>query len=130
MHADPYAYGCDTAYSLAITTDDLAPPTSSVQPLPALSYVLFPVRWSGTDAGTGVASYDVQYRDGLEAAWTPWLTATAATTATFAGVVDHTYYFRCRAVDRAGNVEEWPAEPDAYTTAHIWPDWLPLVARK
>ncbi len=53
----------------------------------------FQVSWSGDDgAGSGVAAYDVQYRDG-NGDWTDWYTGTAETQATFTGEVHHTYAF-------------------------------------
>ncbi len=72
--------------------------------------------WSGTDpGGSGIASYDVQVRDGA-GAWTDWQVATVANYASFTGVNGHTYAFRSRARDNAGNLEAYPATPDASTT--------------
>jgi predicted phage tail protein len=66
--------------------------------------------------------------------WTDWLAGTTATSATF-GPVDPvhlvdgtTYYFRCRAVDHAGNVEAYPGgDGDAWTTVHFYSTFLPLI---
>ena len=67
----------------------------------------FSVSWTGTDATSGIANYDIQYQDN-GGAWTNWLSATTSTSANFNGTLNHTYTFRSRARDRAGNVEDWP----------------------
>lgn len=94
----------------ASTTVDISAPTASVTELtPYLSVTSFPVKWSGSDAGSGVQQYDVQYKDvsgssGLfSAVWKDWLTGTALTESTFNGENGHTYYFQARARDKAGN---------------------------
>lgn len=95
---------------------DRTPPTSSVSSLPAESPVNLTVAWSGSDNLAGIATYDVQYQDGSSGTWTDWQTNVSSTSATFTGVGNHTYYFRSRARDNAGNVEAWPATADAQTT--------------
>ncbi len=96
---------------------DLAAPSSQVAPLPIGSPPTFTVRWSGTDSGAaGMRSYDVQYHDGPGGAWTDWLLDTTQTSATFSGIYGHTYYFRSRARDFAGNLEPYPTgDGDAHT---------------
>ena len=106
-------------------TVDTNPPASSVTPLsPTMESNYFFVRWSGLDALSGVASYDVQVRDGDTGAWTDWLTSTTAGEAGFLGTMGHTYYFQSRSRDRAGNQETYPGgDGDTYTTiAHCMPD--------
>ena len=95
---------------------DRTPPVSSVISLPAQSPSTLTVAWSGSDTLSGVATYDVQYRDGTGGSWTDWRTNVSSTSAAFYGTIWHTYYFRCRASDRAGNVEASPTTPDAQTT--------------
>ena len=103
-------------------TADLWPPASSMAALPAQSPAAFTVSWSGADTGpAGIASFDVQVRDGAAAAWSDWQTATAATSAAYQGVGGHAYYFRARARDQAGFVEAWPADYDAMTTVEALP---------
>lgn len=96
-----------------------------MEPLPPYQGVLsFTVSWSGSDTGgSGLASYDLQYRDGLVNPWTDWLTYTTATSATFSGVSSHSYYLRSRARDHAGNLEDWPVDPDydTFTTIDAQP---------
>lgn len=96
---------------------DRTAPASAVLALPATSGPSFTVSWSGSDATSGIANYDVQYRDGATGNWVDWLVATTNTSANFSGADLHTYYFRSRARDVAGNIEAWPttANGDAYT---------------
>jgi hypothetical protein len=71
---------------------DTLPPSVTISPLSSYqASPTFPVSVSGTDATSGVASYDVQFRDGLGGAWTGWLTATTSTTTSFSGQEGHTY---------------------------------------
>lgn len=93
---------------------DVYTPTSHVEPLPPASLETFTVRWTGEDLGSGIASYDVWFNDDggpLQA----WLTATTATSASFTGVISHTYGFAVRARDHAGNEEPIPTAPQAIT---------------
>jgi M6 family metalloprotease-like protein len=97
---------------------DRTPPSSSVSPLAVSSPLTFAVFWSGTDALSGIATYDIQYRDGANGTWTDWKSAVNSTSGAFAGIGNHTYYFRSRARDHAGNVESWHTEADAQTTTN------------
>ena len=95
----------------AVVRIDTQPPSSSVARMS--NYQLdttFTVSWRGSDSspGSGVASYDVQVRDGAAGVWTDWITGTLSTSAAFSGQRGHTYFFRSRARDLAGNVEEYP----------------------
>jgi len=93
---------------------DNYPPTSHVEPLPPTSLETFVVRWSGTDLGSGIASYDLWFNDDggpLQVL----MTQTAAISTTFAGAVSHTYGFAVRARDHAGNKEPEPTAPQAST---------------
>jgi hypothetical protein len=88
---------------------DQTPPTASASCEAEVDVNSFTVNWSGNDALSGVASYDVQYRVG-DGAWTSWLSAVSATSGTFGPTsplpvqYDQTYSFRVRARDNAGNV--------------------------
>lgn len=103
-NVEPYPDGDGDAW----TTVDSSPPESTADSPPYASTPVFAVTWSGSDANSGIASYDVQYRDGT-LPWTNWLTATTDTAAYFAGQINHTYYFQCRARDNVGNLEPYPA---------------------
>jgi S-layer homology domain/Glucodextranase, domain B len=88
------------------------------------------VRWTGKDnpKGSGIASYDIQYRIIPQGAWTDWKLATSETQATFEGLDGYTYGFRSRARDAAGNVEVYRDEPDAYTSVDTQPPPLRVDA--
>lgn len=72
------------------------------------------VRWSASDTGSGVASYDVRFRaapaTGAFGPYVTWLTATAEHVATFVGKPGTTYCFSARATDRDGNTSPWTKE--------------------
>lgn len=100
---------------------DVLPPRSSVNVLPRWNSTNnFNVSWSGTDpGGSGIKSYDVQYRDGAAGVWTDWQPGTSGLSAIFPGQYGHTYYFRSRARDYAGNVAAYAGgDGDAFTTPY------------
>ena len=109
-------------YTDTITLDTTWP-SSSVADLPTYqSTFSFPVSWSGSDAYSGIASYDVQFRDGTGVSWEDWQTSPIATSTAFAGEEGHTYYFQSRARDNAGNVEDYPGgDGDTHTTVDATP---------
>lgn len=107
------------------TTVDSSPPSSMVSSLSAIQvHTWFRVDWTGSDAASGIDHYDIQSRIGPGGAWTDWLLGTQSTSGLFLGVGGNQYYFRSRAVDRTGNVESWPADYDAFTTAGADPSGL------
>jgi hypothetical protein len=63
--------------------------------------------WNSWDNLSGIASYDIQYRDGLAGTWTNLLTNTSDDHYRFVGQNGHTYYFRTRARDYAGNLSTY-----------------------
>lgn len=100
------------------TTRVVAPPTSSVNPLPAITRTpSFTVSWSGTP-GAGadsIASYDIFVAtDG--GPFVPFLTGTTATSATYPGQNGHTYGFYSVATDNVGHREATPSQAEATTT--------------
>jgi hypothetical protein len=98
---------------------DTLPPSVSVAPLSLYqASSVFAVSVSGSDTTSGVASYDLEFRDGASGAWVSWLTGTAAATANFTGQDGHSYSFRARAHDRAGNTGAFSAG-DATTTVDL-----------
>ncbi len=106
-----------TASGTAHIGIDRNPPSSQVQALPAATADnVFVVRWGGSDDRSGIRWYDVQVRDGERGEWRDWLVNTTETFALFTGHPGHTYYFRCRAQDNAGNREEYPTgDGDTFT---------------
>ncbi len=87
---------------------DTAAPSASVLPLPAtVDDWNFTVNWTGSDATSGVLSFDVQSRDG-DGPWTDWILNTNRSGGKFTGLDGHAYSFRARAQDRAGNLGTYP----------------------
>jgi hypothetical protein len=68
--------------------------------------LLVQVTWSATDSGSGIASYDVgrSYDGG---AYVTIASATTATSINWTMTPGHTYRFRVRARDKAGNIGAW-----------------------
>lgn len=89
------------------------PPSASMDTLSnQQTTTSFSVSWSGSDpvsgdVSSGIASYDVQVRDGEIGSWTTWQSGVSQTQATFNGEWRHTYYFRVRARDNAGNLSAY-----------------------
>jgi hypothetical protein len=104
-----------------LNTLDVTPPVSSVRALPAVEATTsFTVSWSGTDKGSGIASYSIYVSDN-GGAFTAWQTATIATSASYTGQIGHTYGFYSIATDKVGNVE--PAKDKADVTTALTPSF-------
>jgi RHS repeat-associated protein len=107
-------------------TIDAGPPTSSVNPLPAVTNASsFPVSWSGADpGGPGITAYDVYVSvDG--GPFTPWLTGTAAASAVYTGAFGHSYAFYSVATDPLGFRQPTPPGAQASTLLQPPPPALP-----
>ena len=104
------------------TTVDTEHPSVSVSPLPETTYTSeFMVTWSGSDNASGIATYDVEYRE-ASGAWQGWLSNTTATSAQFTDAQnDVTYEFRARGVDKVGNVQPHSETAQAQTTVVFKP---------
>jgi len=93
------------SYSLGL---DRTPPTTATVSISPM-YGDAPFRdfwvdwWGSYDDLSGIADYDVQYRDGAGGVWTNLAISTTRVYTRFVGLDDHTYYFRARARDYAGN---------------------------
>jgi uncharacterized repeat protein (TIGR01451 family) len=107
----------DNTATLSATVNP-EPPTSTVQPLPAvISASAFTVRWSGTP-GTGtssIAAFDVFFSDN-GGPFTPFQQGTTQTSATFTGQSGHTYGFYSMATDNLGQRQATPTVAQATTT--------------
>ncbi|MFZ1946367.1 MAG: fibronectin type III domain-containing protein, partial [bacterium] len=98
-------------------TVDTSAPDSRVEDLPGqVATPVFTVTWGGTDGASGIMNYDIQVSSDGGGSWGSWLPATTQNSGDFTGLNGHTYHFRSRAHDLAGNVEAYPDTPDAYTT--------------
>ena len=101
-----------------VNTIDADKPSGTVLPLNAQQNAnQFVVEWSGTDVGSGIATYSIFVRED-DAPWQLWLADTAETSASFTGRLDHTYTFSAVATDNVGNVEQSPngLQAEAVTT--------------
>ena len=110
----------DIAITATWTQDDTTPPATAVDGLPAAQGdAVFTVSWSGSDAESGLACYDVQVRDGHYGTWTDWQSCVVTTLAAFTGTAGHTYFFRSSGLDNAGNQESYPSAPDYDTFTSV-----------
>ena len=101
-----------STYVSESNTVETIPPDSSVMELPAyVNSTNFTVSWNGTDDVSGIAHYSIDSStDGVN--WETWISGTTDNSSVFAGEHNQTYYFRSKAVDRAGNEEPEHAGPD------------------
>jgi hypothetical protein len=109
-------FDVNAAISTPTTTNllDVTPPTSSITPLPTNSPLTFSVAWSGQDAGSGIASFDI-FVSTDDGPWLPWQLDTTNTSATYSGTASQSYAFYSVAYDEVGNVEASPIIPGAST---------------
>jgi hypothetical protein len=107
-----------SSYISGSNTVETVPPTSSVLELPAyMDNRTFTVSWNGTDDSSGIAYYSIDSsKDGVN--WETWIPKTADNSSAFTGEDNQTYYFRSKAVDRAGNEEPEHQEPDTRTQVY------------
>jgi hypothetical protein len=103
-----------------LNTLDVTPPVSSVTALPATeptstSTATFTANWSGTDVGSGIASYNIYVSDN-GGAFTLWQSAVTTTSASYTGTLGHTYGFYSIVTDYVGNVQAAKTSADTSTT--------------
>jgi hypothetical protein len=99
-----------------INTIDNTPPLSHVGTFPTTqSFTSFIVQWSGNDVGAGIQDFSVFVSDN-GGPFAPFQTNTTETSATFTGLLGHTYGFYSIARDLVGNVESAKTVADATTT--------------
>jgi hypothetical protein len=105
------------------TSDGSAPGVAAAAGPPVETAI--PVAWSATDAGSGVRDYTIEVAtDG--GPFAPWLSATTATSGSYAGTYGSRYRFRVRAVDHLGNVSDW-VTTDEIAVARGVPEPPPAV---
>ena len=95
---------------------DATLPASQVASLPPTSCSAIPVSWSGTDAHSGISSYDVFVSEN-GGPWQLWRAHTYDSSSLFAGTAGSSYAFYSIARDAAGNEEAAPGSADASTNA-------------
>jgi CSLREA domain-containing protein len=101
--------------TITVTDTDNEPPAVSLEEpiVPFMKAKSFRVSWSATDDKSGVASYDIGYREppnSAVAGLVDWLTDVADSAATFVGQPGHSYCFSARATDGAGNTSDYSSE--------------------
>src|SRR5207245_757280 len=105
-------------------TIDNTKPTSQVLVLtPTQTSPSFLVQWSGADVGSGIKDFTI-YASDNGGPFTPFVTNTTATSATYPGVAGHTYGFFSQARDFADNVEALKTQAEA-TTQVVAGDTIP-----
>jgi hypothetical protein len=113
---------------------DTAPPSSGVTGLYRSTGGIYSLTWSGTDAGSGVVSYTVQARDGLEDAWQDLWINTGRTSGVVQVDPATLRYFRVNARDALGHTELFHlGEGDLRSDQVIllaYPWYVPLVLRE
>lgn len=96
---------------------DIDKPVSQLNPVATeLHTTAMLLTWSASDSGSGLSALNLQMHvPGTD--WQDWLPNPILTTSErwFIGQFGQTYEFRMRAVDRAGNQEDFPANPEATT---------------
>lgn len=96
---------------------DKTPPVTSLLPL-STSHNTTAIRldWSAVDNLSGFGSFNLQMRQDNQTSWEnlPSLSGSARST-WFIGELGRNYAFRLRGVDRAGNAENYPNNPEAQT---------------
>jgi len=95
--------------------DYSTPHCTTVSPYSSSSRT-FTLQWSGQSAWSGVAGFDVAFRDFTTGAnWQVWQSNVTFPSADFTGEDGHVYEFRCRARSNSGVVEDWPTSYQSRT---------------
>jgi hypothetical protein len=76
----------------------------------------YQITWTGTDAMSGIATYDVQVRLLPKGGWTDWKVGVSDTGAWWGPDEGKQFAFRARAHDWAGNVAPWADAADMDTS--------------
>lgn len=103
-----------------VNTLDLDKPESNVYALDATIDSRFPVAWTGSDSGSGIASYSIYVMEN-DSSLQLWKQNTTLKTDEFIGNVGSTYKFYSIATDNVSLIENTPSEFDASTqiTVHV-----------
>jgi hypothetical protein len=103
------------------TTVDTVAPSVTMNALPQYTESnSFFVSWTGSDATSGVASYNLQYQFN-QGAWQTLINNTPQMSFYFQYAQTGNYGFRVQAVDKAGNASAWPSSAQASTIVVVNP---------
>ena len=97
---------------------DRTPPVTAMKPIsPTQSSTAFLVKWSGTDAVSGIDHYDLQWSQDAGATWGDYASDIPGynTQTWVIGEISGLYGFRLRGVDRVGNTETYPSTAEVST---------------
>jgi hypothetical protein len=84
---------------------DTENPTSRVSAVYRLIKDDYYIILNGSDGGSGVVSYNIDFRKDGDSQWTRWLTETSKITITVPWKVDESIWFRSQAKDALGHIE-------------------------
>jgi hypothetical protein len=105
-------------------------PTCKIAYLPPVSPSTFTVKWFGTTGISGVAGYQISFRDNSDAWQTfslpPFPGDPIPTSYQFSGLAGHTKSFRCRTLNNAEILGPWSAAPDVTTQIDSYPPVIQL----
>lgn len=106
VHADAIAW---------VAVSDSGPPDATITNIirQGNGYL---VQWGGEDDVSGIAAYDVQFRQLPKGGWRDWKRQTSETEAWFGPDEGKHFAFRVRGRDELGNEEPWPEAADMDTT--------------
>jgi serine protease AprX len=89
-----------------LTVDGSGPATTVASPDGTTATRSLGIAWAATDDHSAISHYDVEAAvDG--GPWSPWITATTLTQATYHATAGHRYRFRVRATDTLSNTAAW-----------------------
>jgi hypothetical protein len=109
--ASRYGSTFRTAASQSFTVDAAPPAVTLAAPSAAAGGTSIELAWGATDAGAGVASFDVDVSTD-DGPFVAWLTATNVTSGAYEGRRGGRYRFRVRATDAFGNVSPYVVSPE------------------
>ncbi len=111
VYAEDVAGNQEPVREFIVPVDRYAPLARMTGPDAYVRSPSFTVSWSGWDVGngSGLLSYDVQWREGVNGPWINWHPNTTETEAVFHGARGKLYGFRVRARDVAGHVSAYSA---------------------
>ncbi|MFA6427801.1 MAG: peptidoglycan DD-metalloendopeptidase family protein [Candidatus Magasanikbacteria bacterium] len=101
---------------------DSTPPTQPIVQLVQSDFATPTLHseWTSTDSGTGIAYFDIEYKNGSGSEWQKLLSHTTSTSYEMTDVDRYvSYYMRVKAYDKAGNESLWSGEDQS--VAVDWP---------
>nr|NQU89031.1 lamin tail domain-containing protein [Bacteroidota bacterium] len=112
----------------SIVFDDMPPSSVIIGLEQEQSQTTFTIEWSGSDGenGSEIDSYEIQKKEGGND-WAVWYEG-SQTSKNFTGNDGITYYFKSRAIDKAGNTEAWPETAETFTYVNVSIPSRPIIS--